>query len=500
MADATGRPDAGGPARGADRARAAAAAGRETHGAARHARSAAGGRRPPRRGPHRRAPPVPQGRDRAGLPLFGRALPGRHRRREARAGTRRDPGGLGAGVNRGSLRVAAAGQLRSALRRLVHPARRPGARVLLDSDLRRRDRRDHARRRARPAAHGPGRAGADVSAGMGSVGRQRPAGARVRRGAGDDGRRLARRADQKQERRRRRNARRRVRSRRAGRRRRQGRRAVRRARRALRRGGAPSVGRQPAGRRSVLHVRAARARAAARRRGLPAARRSHAQPPVCDGRDHPDLRRVVRRARRQRDDFLQMECDTTMTSRTLAALAASVITVTTGCSAPPQGGTGDANGAPPPASAPATAAPAAPATKQEEPAEALPPPTYEVSLPEELRGQIDKPFTADLDGMIKRRIIRVGVTFNRTFYFIDKGTQRGLSYEYATLFEDALNKKLNTGNIRVHVVLLPLPRDVLLPALQQGKIDMVVAQLTVTPSRQKLVDFTDPTRRDISEV
>src|SRR5262249_49647495 len=104
------------------------------------------------------------------------------------------------------------------------------------------------------------------------------------------------------------------------------------------------------------------------------------------------------------------------------------------------------------------------------------------------------------DGMIKRRIIRVGVTFNRTFYFIDKGTQRGLSYEYATLFEDALNKKLNTGNIRAHVVLLPLPRDVLLPALQQGKIDMVVAQLTVTPSRQKLVDFTDPTRRDISEV
>src|SRR5262249_2450432 len=50
------------------------------------------------------------------------------------------------------------------------------------------------------------------------------------------------------------------------------------------------------------------------------------------------------------------------------------------------------------------------------------------------------------------------------------------------------------------VVMLPLPRDLLLPALQQGKIDMVMAQLTVTPARQKLVDFTEPTRRNINEV
>ena len=47
---------------------------------------------------------------------------------------------------------------------------------------------------------------------------------------------------------------------------------------------------------------------------------------------------------------------------------------------------------------------------------------------------------------------------------------------------------------------MPLPRDMLLPALQDGKIDMVVAQLTVTPARQKLVDFTNPTRKDVSEV
>ena len=102
--------------------------------------------------------------------------------------------------------------------------------------------------------------------------------------------------------------------------------------------------------------------------------------------------------------------------------------------------------------------------------------------------------------MVKRRIIRAGVPFNRTYYFIDKGMQRGLSYEYAVLFEEQLNKKLKTGNLKVHVVLVPMPRDQLLPSLQSGLLDMVIAQLTVTPERQKVVDFSNPTRRNINEI
>ena len=128
------------------------------------------------------------------------------------------------------------------------------------------------------------------------------------------------------------------------------------------------------------------------------------------------------------------------------------------------------------------------------------PPVVESVLPEELRGLVDKSYTGDFDGMIARRVMRVGVTFNRTFYFVDKGAQRGISYEYTTLFEDQLNKKLKTGNLKVHVVLLPMSRDQLFPALRAGTIDMVVAQLTVTPERQKIVDFTEPTRRDINEI
>jgi membrane-bound lytic murein transglycosylase MltF len=177
---------------------------------------------------------------------------------------------------------------------------------------------------------------------------------------------------------------------------------------------------------------------------------------------------------------------------------AALLACAAGCSKPASQSTPagqPAQATPPPVAPEQAPPPAAVQAKADENA-----PEFEAILPEGLREMITQPFTGDFDAMVKRRLIRVGVTFNRTFYFIDNGTQRGLAYEYTAQYEDQLNKRLNTGNLRVHVVMLPMPRDMLLPALQQGKIDMVVAQLTVTPERQKLVDFTQPTRRNVNEI
>ncbi len=138
-----------------------------------------------------------------------------------------------------------------------------------------------------------------------------------------------------------------------------------------------------------------------------------------------------------------------------------------------------------------------PATPEDAP---LPPPAFESGLPEGVRSQLGKAFTGDLDGMVARRMIRVGATFNRTFYFVDNGVQRGLAYEFGKAFEDELNKKLKTGNARINVVFVPLPRDLLARALTEGKVDVVVAQVTVRPELQALVDFTNPTRTNVSEV
>jgi len=48
------------------------------------------------------------------------------------------------------------------------------------------------------------------------------------------------------------------------------------------------------------------------------------------------------------------------------------------------------------------------------------------------------------------------------------------------------------------VVFVPLPRDLLAPALVQGRVDCVVAQVIVRPELQAIVDFTNPVRSNVS--
>ena len=122
------------------------------------------------------------------------------------------------------------------------------------------------------------------------------------------------------------------------------------------------------------------------------------------------------------------------------------------------------------------------------------------ALPEGVRLILDKPFTGDFDEMVKRRTIRVGVTFNRTHYFIDKGQERGLTYEALKSFESDLNKDLKTGNLKLHVVIVPMSRDQLAPALLQGKVDMIAAMVTVRPEVEALAAFSDPTRTNVNEI
>jgi membrane-bound lytic murein transglycosylase MltF len=115
-------------------------------------------------------------------------------------------------------------------------------------------------------------------------------------------------------------------------------------------------------------------------------------------------------------------------------------------------------------------------------------------------GRIAVRWKGDLDGMIKRRVIRVLVAYNKTHYFIDRGVQRGASYEAFTKFENELNLARKTGNLRVNVVFVPVSREELLPALLDGRGDIAVAALTVTPEREKIVDFSGPVARDVNEI
>ena len=120
--------------------------------------------------------------------------------------------------------------------------------------------------------------------------------------------------------------------------------------------------------------------------------------------------------------------------------------------------------------------------------------------------EILKPWKGDLDGMIQRGFIRVLTVYSKTFYFADKGVQRGATYDMFRQFEEDLNKKLaqqkklKQQHVKVRVMFIPVSRDELLPALSAGKGDVVAANLTITPERRKLVDFSAPVYSNVSEV
>ena len=111
-----------------------------------------------------------------------------------------------------------------------------------------------------------------------------------------------------------------------------------------------------------------------------------------------------------------------------------------------------------------------------------------------------QPFTGDYDAMVERRRIRVLVVPSRTFYFVDGGTQRGLAYDQGRAFEDQINKKRGKKHMRVEVMFLPTSFDDLLPALIQGRGDIAIANLTVTPERKEWVDFSAPLWTGVDEI
>ncbi len=111
-----------------------------------------------------------------------------------------------------------------------------------------------------------------------------------------------------------------------------------------------------------------------------------------------------------------------------------------------------------------------------------------------------KPWTGDFDGMVERRTIRLLVAYSKTHYFVDKGTQRGLTYEFGRIFEDDLNQRLQKKHLRVIVVFVPVARNELIPALLAGRGDVAAANLTITPERETQVDFTNPTLTGVDEI
>ncbi|HTT42264.1 MAG TPA: lytic transglycosylase F [Steroidobacteraceae bacterium] len=121
-------------------------------------------------------------------------------------------------------------------------------------------------------------------------------------------------------------------------------------------------------------------------------------------------------------------------------------------------------------------------------------------------GTITAAWKGDLDRMVERRVIRVLVVPSKTFYFNDKGTQRGITYDSFQVIEQELHKqllrdkKLKRKNLRVKFFFIPVRRDRIFTALAAGQGDIAAANLTITAQRRQQVDFAKPILTNTQEV
>ncbi len=124
-------------------------------------------------------------------------------------------------------------------------------------------------------------------------------------------------------------------------------------------------------------------------------------------------------------------------------------------------------------------------------------PTYSkeplISLPK------TRPWIGDLDGMLKRRTIRILVPYSKTLFFIDKGRQYGVEAELGRQLELWINTRHKFHTLGFHIAFDPIQRDEMINALTTGKGDIIAANLTVTPERMDKVDFLQPWLTGVNE-
>ncbi len=101
-----------------------------------------------------------------------------------------------------------------------------------------------------------------------------------------------------------------------------------------------------------------------------------------------------------------------------------------------------------------------------------------------LTGHTRETFTGDLDGIQKRKVLRVLTRNNGVTYYLHRGVQMGFAYELAKLVAADLG-------VRLEVVVPPRAAD-LVPWLQKGRGDVIAASFTVTDARAQEVAFTTP--------
>lgn len=100
----------------------------------------------------------------------------------------------------------------------------------------------------------------------------------------------------------------------------------------------------------------------------------------------------------------------------------------------------------------------------------------------------------------KVRALRVLVTYDRTNFHVVNGQPHGYEYELMQQFEKYLNQQLGKRTLHTRLIFVPMALEGLIPALLDGRGDIIAANLTVTSERARRVAFSYPYLKDVREV
>ena len=99
-------------------------------------------------------------------------------------------------------------------------------------------------------------------------------------------------------------------------------------------------------------------------------------------------------------------------------------------------------------------------------------------------------WTGDLDGIAKRRILRILVVPSALGFYFNGTEMQGAMFELGLELEKELNRKLKTGKLRIYVVFIPVAREEMISKLAAGYAD--IAGTFAEREHTAQVDYTEP--------
>lgn len=111
--------------------------------------------------------------------------------------------------------------------------------------------------------------------------------------------------------------------------------------------------------------------------------------------------------------------------------------------------------------------------------------------------------TDDFDRIRERRMLRILVPYSKTYFHIERGRQKGISYEFGTALERWLNRTYpQKGRVQGwHVMFIPVTRDMLIPGLLSGQGDIAAGGIMAEDEPHLgAVAFTDAFSFDVHQV